>query len=255
MRFAILASGSKGNAALVEHKNHLYLIDCGISYRQLKERMSAVSSSPSDLTHIFLTHEHSDHIKGLIQIVKQTGIKPHMTRGTAYKIGVPSKEYTEVVADNKLHFKDMEVLPFTIPHDAQEAVHYQFEINECKLSFVTDVGRPNEYISNHIKNSNAIVIEANYDPEMLENNPQYPYALKNRIRGGKGHLSNAQAGELLKDAIGPETQLLVAAHLSEKNNNKTVCVNTLKQWIKRCAYAPQIEVAYQHEVTPWFEVT
>ena len=255
MRFAILASGSKGNAALVEHGNDLVIIDCGLSHTQLCKRMQAVGVTPADLTAILLTHEHRDHIHGLKLLAHYTGLIPFMTRGTAHRLALGSADHRSIRAGEIFTLTGgLTVEPYTIPHDASEAVQFKFSVAGATLCFATDIGTPNDYVTASLRGCNALVLECNYDDDMLEGNPNYPPTLKNRIRGGKGHLSNYQAADLLARVTHPHLRLVVAAHLSAKNNQAPLVLETLAARLLNSGYAPTLLASQQDIPTEWFEV-
>ena len=256
MRFAILASGSKGNAALVEHRNRQVLVDCGLSLAELSRRMDRVGSSISDITDILLTHEHGDHVRGLVTLSKRTGIIPRMTRGTAHKLKFGDRDFIALRSGTKVDLGEgLVVDPYTIPHDAREAVNYRIRGDEAILSFATDIGVPNGHVAQGLAGSHALVIECNYDPVMLEGNPRYPVTLKNRIRGGKGHMSNEQAAALLAKVAHAHLRIVVAAHLSDNNNIPDLAVKSLCDGISGLRLSPRIIACPQGETISWMEVT
>ncbi len=255
MRFAILASGSKGNAALIESKEDLILLDCGISGVKLKARMNELGTSYSELTAIIVTHDHSDHICYLDKIVSLTDIRPHMTRGTAQELGLREADFVPIKPDQSILLAGNTMLtPYTIPHDAREAVQFCFQADSTKLAFATDIGKPNSYLCLMLANCNALVLECNYDDEMLDGNNKYPPWLKQRIRGGKGHLSNEQAASLLHNICHDHLRHVVAAHLSDNNNTPAKVRNCLLAKLRNSGYSPALNIAQQDTTTSWFEV-
>lgn len=255
MRFAIMASGSQGNAALVEHGNTLLLVDCGLSCRLLCSYMEILGVDPSDLTGILITHEHRDHVVGLKAMAQRTGLRPYMTRGTAHHLDLYNGDFQAINADAAIELSDgMRMLPYTIPHDAREPVHYQLAAGGAVLSFATDIGHSTGYLIDVLKRSSALVLESNYDDVMLEGNPRYPPSLKSRIRGGFGHLSNDEAAEVLAEVNHAGLGLVVAAHLSENNNHPELPEQLLSAAAERTGHMPTIEVCPQHSFFPWAEV-
>lgn len=254
MRFAILASGSKGNAALVEHGDQLLLVDCGLRFRSLQSGMAALGATPADLTAILITHEHRDHVVGLAAMAKHTGLRPRMTRGTAHQLGFLADDFIPLAADGEFELGGLRVRPYTIPHDAREPVHYQLAAGDAVLSFATDIGRSNGYLIEVLGRSSAIVLESNYDPLMLAGNPSYPASLKNRIQGGRGHLSNDEAAGLLAAINRPALLTVVAAHLSDNNNRPELPLRLLQESAGRTGHMPQISVCPQGVPLPWTEL-
>lgn len=256
MRFAILASGSKGNAALVEHRNRLVLVDCGLSFSELNRRMESVNSSVSDITDVLLTHEHGDHIRGVVTLSKRTGIVPRMTRGTAHRLKLGDGDFAPLRSGADVDLGDgLVARPYTIPHDAREAVQFRFCAGKAVLTFATDIGKVNDHVVQELSGSNAIVLECNYDFVMLEGNPNYPRSLKNRISGGKGHMSNEQASSLLGQVAHEDLRVVVAAHLSENNNTPDLATKALGQGLNGVGHAPQIVACPQGDTLDWMEVT
>lgn len=255
MRFAILASGSKGNAALVEHRSRLVLIDCGISYRRLCERMGALGAQASDVSCMFLTHEHGDHTRGLEMLSRRTGIKVYMTRGTAHSLKLGSRDYLPLRSGDAVEVGDgLSVEPYTIPHDAREAVHFRVRAEGASVGFATDIGSPNDHVAAALSGCNALVLECNYDPDMLEGNLKYPPPLKNRIRGGRGHMSNCQASDLLGRVAHRQLRTVVAAHQSDNNNRPELALKALEAGLNGSRFAPALVSCPQGQATGWLEV-
>ena len=256
MRFAILASGSKGNAAVVEHGGPAG--DDRLRPEFPAAGAGAWSSSapvPADLTAILVTHEHRDHVVGLAALARHTGLRPHMTRGTAHQLDFLADDFIPLTADGGFELGGgLRVRPYTIPHDAREPVHYQLAAGDAVLSFATDIGRSNDYLVEVLGPSTALVLESNYDPLMLAGNPSYPASLKNRIQGGLGHLSNDEAAALLAQINGPALLTVVAAHLSDNNNRPDLPLGLLQASAGRTGHMPQISVCPQGVLQPWIEL-
>ena len=256
MRVAILASGSKGNAALIEHNSTLILLDCGLSLRALKSRTEAMGADLADISALFITHEHADHVKSLTAFVRKFSLIPYMTRGTALKLELAADDFRPLRAYKQENVGELSVLPYPLPHDAREAVQFVFACEGgARLGFATDIGKPLAGISEILRGCNVLVVECNYDPQMLEDNSDYPRAVKNRISSGFGHMSNAQAGELLAQVAHPELNCLIAAHMSENNNDPKIALRELQMQLYRLKIAPQLACATQDEPTGWIEVS
>ena len=218
MRFASLGSGSRGNATLVEADATLVMIDCGFSCRETERRLLQLGRSPSDLSAILVTHEHGDHVRGVPLLARKYDLPVWMTRGTR-----------RMLKDDRLprvhHFDGhagfsigaLGVQPFTVPHDACEPCQFTFRHGQLRLGVLTDTGRITPHILECLHDCDALLLECNHDAGMLADGP-YPDALKIRVGGSLGHLSNAQAGTLLSRLDTSRLQHLVAAHLSDKNN-------------------------------------
>lgn len=254
MRFVILASGSKGNAAIIEHGGFAVLLDCGISLRRMAAAMGGLGLKPADLDTLLVTHEHSDHVSNLDGLVRATGIKPHMTRGTAAALQLSPCDYEPLRADETLTLGEITAMPYTLPHDAREAVQFTFEAGGAKLGFVTDAGQQTVRIRERLSNCNALVMECNYDPTMLENNAAYPRSVKNRITGGHGHLSNNQAAMLLREIAHKSLRHISAVHISENNNREELVITELEWVLRGLRIAPAVIPARQREAGAWVEV-
>jgi phosphoribosyl 1,2-cyclic phosphodiesterase len=218
MRFAMLGSGSRGNAMVIEAGRSLVLLDCGFSVMQVKARLASLGKRPEDLTAIVVTHEHGDHASGVATLARGFGIAVWATPGTARAAALGA------TADCRLFdchapfaIGDLEAAPFPVPHDAREPSQFVFGDGARRLGVLTDVGSITPHIVGCLDGCDALVLECNHDPALLAAG-DYPPSLKQRVGGRDGHLSNGQAAELLGRLNGAKLQHIVAAHLSEKNN-------------------------------------
>lgn len=224
MRLCSIASGSSGNCIYVGSDTTHLLVDDGISFKKTEEGLRNLGLKVADLDGILITHEHSDHIKGLEILCKKYDIPIYATEGTIMclrKNPVLSQKdmdlFREVKADERFTIKDCVINPIRISHDAAEPVAYRIGHGKKKVAVCTDIGYYNDYIVENLKGLNAIVLEANHDVRMLQVGP-YPYYLKQRILGNRGHLSNENAGKLLCHVLHDELQQVVLGHLSKENN-------------------------------------
>ncbi len=224
MRLASLSSGSSGNSIYVGSDTTHILVDTGCSKKRIEEGLSKLDLSLADIDAIFVTHEHSDHINGLHTILKKYEIPVYATKGTIEGIRISDKkremdnaEFHEIKADKKLSVKDLTINPMTIMHDALEPVGYRISCGKSKMAIATDLGCYNEYTVDCLQGLDAVLIEANHDVRMLQTGP-YPYVLKARILGDKGHLCNEKSGELLSKLINNKLQGVFLGHLSKENN-------------------------------------
>lgn len=218
MRFASLGSGSRGNATLVEAGSTLVMIDCGFSCRETERRLSRLGRTAADLSALLVTHEHGDHVRGIPLLARKYDLPVWITRGTKRMLrdtAIPHLQYFDGHADFRLG--ELLVRPFTVPHDAQEPCQFVFEFQALRLGVLTDTGRMTPHIIECLDGCDALLLECNHDAGMLAAGP-YSAALKQRVGGPLGHLSNAQAGSLLARLDSSRLQHLVAAHLSDKNN-------------------------------------
>ena len=219
MRFASLGSGSRGNATLVEAGATLVMIDCGFSCRETERRLSRLGRTAADLSALLVTHQHGDHVRGIPLLARKYDLPVWLTRGTHRALrdnDIPRLQYFDGHADFSID--DLQVRPFTVPHDAREPCQFVFEHQALRLGVLTDTGRMTPHIIECLDACDALLLECNHDTDMLATGP-YSALLKRRVGGPLGHLSNAQAGSLLSRLDCSRLQHLVAAHLSDKNNH------------------------------------
>ena len=221
MRITSIASGSSGNCIYVGSDTTHLLVDVGISGKRVLEGIDQLDLSINDIDGILITHEHSDHIAGLGVISRKYGIPIYATSKTKEAIlgmrnlgKIDEDLFTEVKADNKLTIKDIVVNPMKISHDAADPVAYRFQHGSSRVSVCTDLGTYTDYTVESLKNMDVLFIEANHDVNMLEVGP-YPYYLKQRILGERGHLSNESAGNLLSRILNDNLKAIFLGHLSK----------------------------------------
>ena len=233
MRLCSIASGSSGNCIYVGSDCAHVLIDAGISGRRVEAGLNSLELTGRDLDGILITHEHSDHIKGLGVIARKYGIPIYATGGTvdamvrSGSLGkIPEGIFREIREDEPFLIKDLVVNPFTIPHDAAQPVGYRLECGEHSVGIATDLGKYNEYIIENLQNLDALLLEANHDIRMLQVGG-YPYYLKQRIMGDRGHLSNENAGQLLCRLLHDNLKAVFLGHLSKENNYEELAYETV----------------------------
>ena len=249
MRFASLGSGSRGNATLVEAGSTLVMVDCGFSCRETERRMARLGYSPADLSAVLVTHEHGDHVRGIPVLARKYGLPVWLTRGTYRALrddDVPRVEYFD--GHTECAICEVQVRPFTVPHDATEPCQFVFEHADQRLGVLTDTGRMTPHIVESLDSCDALLLECNHDADMLASGP-YSASLKIRVGGPLGHLSNAQAGSLLARLDCSRLQHLVAAHLSDKNNRPELAQAALAE-VLQCE-ADWIGIACQDDGLDW----
>ena len=234
MRLCSIASGSSGNCIYVGSADTHLLVDAGISKKRIEEGLSELGLDGDDLSGILVTHEHSDHIQGLGVFCRKHAIPIYATRGTIMGIRsckslgeMPETLFCEIQTDTILKIGDLRVKPFSISHDANEPTGYRVEKEDKSIAVATDLGIYDDYIVENLKGLNAVVLEANHDVHMLEVGP-YPYPLKQRVLGNRGHLSNELSGRLLCDILHDGLQHVVLGHLSKENNFPELAYETVK---------------------------
>lgn len=265
MRLCSIASGSSGNCIYVGTDATHVLVDVGISRKRTEAGLTSLGINPAELDGIFVTHEHSDHIGGLGVFSRKYHVPIYATAGTLQAIGrsrslgeIDSGLFRTVRADEKLVIKDMTVNPMHISHDAADPVAYRFSHGRKKIGVVTDLGTYNEYTVECLKGMDALLLEANHDVNMLQVGP-YPYPLKQRILGERGHLSNENSGRLLSRLLHDRLQCIVLGHLSKENNMPELAYETVRLEITRSdnpytAADFPIQVAKRSEVSEAIEI-
>lgn len=234
MRLCSIASGSSGNCIYAGSDKTHVLIDTGISKKRVEAGLNKLDINPKELSGILITHEHVDHIQGLGVFSRKYEIPIYATPGTlqgiqAYKYlgDMPEGLYHEVKADETFTIGDMDIKPFRISHDANEPTGYRLEHEGRSLAVATDLGVYDDYTVSNLKELDAVLLEANHDIKMLEVGP-YPYPLKQRVMGNRGHLSNELSGRLLCDILHKDLKHIVLGHLSKENNFPELAYETVK---------------------------
>ncbi len=220
IKFALLGSGSSGNATLVTDGTNAFLIDNGLSLKRLEERLGAVGLCPSDLKGVFVTHEHGDHVQGLGVLSRKHRIPVFLTEGTRQSLPATLghvEKLETVEAGDTVKIGGLSITSFSIAHDAADPVSYTVTNGSTKLGFATDFGHTSHLVRTRLANSNALVIESNYCPHLLRTG-SYPPKIQQRISSRSGHLSNHDAAKLLSELAHDALQLVVLVHLSRENN-------------------------------------
>ncbi|MEO7938280.1 MAG: MBL fold metallo-hydrolase [Burkholderiaceae bacterium] len=223
LRFRNLGSGSSGNATLVEARSNgsvsRLLIDCGLGIRQLDERMARAGLALSDIDAIFITHEHSDHIGCARQLALRHRIPVWMSCGT--HAGARDPDFSDLLRIARdgvdIALGELCVTPFTVPHDAREPLQLRCTDGNARLGILTDLGHATAHVLAHLSGCDALLLECNHDPQLLEDSP-YPVFLKRRVGGTHGHLSNDRSAAIASALNHPGLSTVVAAHLSRENN-------------------------------------
>ncbi len=257
LRFASLGSGSAGNGLVAECGESRLLLDCGFSIRDTTARLARLGLAPSDLTGIIVTHEHEDHVGGVFGFARRHRIPVWMTHGTLVAVRAGDDGFDAGVELSLVHGESpfsvgaLEVLPYTVPHDAREPVQYVISNGAHRLGVLTDTGCSTPHIEATLASCDALVLEANHDRDMLANGA-YPPSLKARISGRLGHLDNAAAAGILAAVAHPGLKHVIAAHLSESNNSPDLARKAFASAIG-CDPA-WIAVATQGEGFDWREL-
>ncbi|GIP35990.1 MBL fold metallo-hydrolase [Paenibacillus sp. J2TS4] len=222
LRFSILASGSTGNSMVVTNEETKLLIDAGLSAKKIEQLLEERNVSGNELDAILVTHEHSDHIKGLGALARKYDLPVYANEKTwealNKQIGQIAEENVKVMeTGSMLEFDSIQVESYAISHDAAEPVGYCFYEGEQKLSLATDLGYMSSKVKEQLLDSDVLVLESNHDVEMLRMG-KYPWNIKRRILSDVGHLSNESAGDALCELVGGRTKRVYLAHLSQNHN-------------------------------------
>lgn len=251
-QIAMLASGSKGNAAVILNREQYFLVDMGLSCRELVKRMKVIQLKPEQLSAVFITHEHIDHIKGLATFTKKYAVPIYTSERTWRAILNKEKNILRSgchIIATKINYNNVSVSSFEVPHDAADPHGYIFEDLESgsKCCYLTDTGFVTDTVITAVNNADTLVLEANHDVVMLKNG-SYPQVLKQRILSTRGHLSNDSAGMLLANMPKLPKHIFLA-HLSEENNKPNLALETVQRMLQKAGKAqPAILVAAQNEV-------
>ena len=222
LRFASLASGSKGNCLVAGSSDALVMIDCGLALRDTERRLARLGLQPADVSAILVTHEHGDHACGVFDFAAAHSIAVYLTHGTLAAMQAEGKvlegvKLTLIRGREAFAVGSIGVRPFTVPHDAREPVQYVVSDGSSKLGVLTDIGASTAHVEETLSGLDALVLECNYDREMLWNGA-YPKWLKERIGGPFGHLDNRDSERLLGALDRSRLRHVIAAHLSQQNN-------------------------------------
>ena len=254
----VLASGSGGNCSVVSSSGTRLLIDAGLSCKGICKRLSVRDICPETLDAVLITHEHADHVTGLYVMAKKYALPIYMTEAThrAWTRQYKDSNGEPVRAEKVEHFHsghrfqigDIEIMPFTIPHDAADPVGFTFKAEGVKLGYVTDLGYMPPNVKVHLRQCDGLLVESNHDLEMLRVGP-YPWSVKQRVMSRVGHLSNDALAEFLSSDYDGGAAFLILAHLSESNNHPELArtaaeralSDRLSLWQNRLVLASQSE--------------
>ncbi|MGC8657554.1 MAG: MBL fold metallo-hydrolase [Desulfomonilaceae bacterium] len=252
-----LASGSSGNSYLVRNRESSFLIDAGLSGKQITERLDSAGVDPSSLKAILVSHAHIDHIKGIGVLSRK------------FKIPVFINEKTFAVAEKTLgklyrretfktgkmfEFAGFKIHPFSVPHDCADPVGFRIANGATRFGIATDLGIVTGLVRNLLTGLNAVILESNHDPLMLRDGP-YPWELKQRVRSRLGHLSNDQSAQLLESIVSDELRVVILAHMSETNNTEELAEQCARESLQAfLAQNGSIFCASQNRVGPTVEL-
>ncbi len=248
--FASLGSGSRGNATLIRSNNALLLVDNGFTIKETERRLAILGHSPEDITAILVTHEHSDHIKGVGPLARKCQLPVYLTHGTGQYDGLKKvTEMHQVNIHRAFTVEDIDITPVAVPHDAREPCQFVFRHGDKTMGLLTDLGSITPHVTEQYQNCDALMLECNHCPQMLAMGP-YPPSLKHRVAGHWGHLSNHQAANLLEQIERERLQHLVISHISEKNNTEELARAAVTPWYAH----DSLILAKQDEAIDWLAI-
>jgi phosphoribosyl 1,2-cyclic phosphodiesterase len=252
MRFAVLGSGSGGNSTIIECDGKYLLVDAGLSSKQLNLRLELLGVVPEQLSGILLTHEHGDHVRGLDVFLRKCPVPVLASIMTGRVVQEGLREPVEWIvfeSGQKFSWKGFDFTTFPLPHDAVEPVGYVITRGKYSVGVATDLGYVDNQVTLALKGVQGLVLEANYEWEMLEADQKRPFSTKQRISSQHGHLSNEQAADLVAELVPGGLKRLILGHLSSDCNSPVKAVEVVRQRISNEEL--EICVASQNEVTPW----
>ncbi len=246
----VLASGSKGNAIYISDGDTAILVDAGLSGIEIQRRMEAAGLRVADLKAIVISHEHSDHVRGVGVMARRHGLPVYISRHTERALGASIGRLPQIChfqTGRPFKIGKLDIHPFSTSHDACDPAGFTIGGNGQKIGIATDLGIATGMVKQHLKNCALLILEANHDPTMLIQGP-YPWPLKQRIQGRDGHLSNIDSGALLEELSHDGLCHVILAHLSETNNTPEKARETVEQAVQalqagNCRF--QIHVACQ----------
>lgn len=249
VQFTILGSGSGGNCAYLETDEVRLLIDAGFSGRQIRQRLATLSRGPENLTGILITHEHSDHISGLVGLAAKLNLPIYCNRQTheAIEAALQIKINAQLFdTGNSFEIGDVQIDTFSVPHDAIDPVGFLLRTTLGQIGFLTDLGHCTKLITERIRTANILVLEANHDVQMLQDDPKRSWSLKQRILSRHGHLSNEAAADVVEQIVSAELRQLYLGHLSRDCNKPEIAhAAVMKRLQKTGATHVALEVTSQ----------
>ena len=241
MQFTILGSGSNGNCAYLEYGNTRLLIDAGFSARQIRERLAQIGRTPETLTGILLTHEHTDHTSGLGTLCSKVPIPIYCNRLTKEAVEI---QFEEAIKKRCFEFRlfstgaafeagEVGVETFSVPHDAYDPVGFLLRVNGTRIGFLTDLGHATKLVLERVRPAQVLVLEANHDEKLLQDDTRRPWSIKQRISSRHGHLSNDAAAGVLEEIMSADLGHVYLGHLSRDCNKPELALKTAQERLDR----------------------
>jgi phosphoribosyl 1,2-cyclic phosphodiesterase len=257
MRISILGSGSSGNSIFIETNGVKFLIDAGFSGKRMEEKLISIGEKIENIRAILITHEHGDHISGAGILSRKYGIPIYITEESyeicSNKIGKVEK-YNLNFIEKEFFIEDTKIIPFDVMHDATRTIGFRIEAsNGKKIAVATDIGYIDNIVRNEFQNVDIMVIETNYDYNMLMK-CSYPWDLKARVKGKNGHLSNNDAARFIKEMYHENLKKVYLVHVSKDSNSYELAFDTVEEELRRCGHKIEIEISYQDIPTKIYEI-
>ena len=238
MRFSVLASGSSGNAIYIENDEHTFLVDAGFSGKKMDSLVAGIDRSMKQVDGIFVTHEHSDHIKGIGVVARKYGTPIYANEKTWQAMdglvgNIPLEQRFQFDMETVKSFGSLDVQSFAVSHDAADPMFYIFHENGRKLVIITDTGYVSDRMKGYIRGADAFVFESNHDVSMLQMG-RYPWSVKRRILSDVGHVSNEDAAVAMSEVVEQKDTNIYLSHLSKDNNMKDLARMSVTQTLETC---------------------
>ncbi len=258
LEISVLGSGSSGNCALVRSGVTTFLLDAGLSARQINQRIDSLGLDPEAISGILITHEHGDHTRGIDVFCRKRPLPVYctpMTREVVEETIRGKVEWRLFESGGSFEIGDVAVQSFPVPHDAVDPLGFSVQCGRASLGVLTDVGHVTNLVRARLAGATTLFIEANYDEVLLQNDLRRPWPTKQRIQSRHGHLSNAQAAELAAEVASPVLERVILGHLSGDCNDPALACATVAGKLKERGHG-HVEVccASQAEATPWYRV-
>src|SRR5688572_27643258 len=250
---SVLGSGSRGNATFIRTDSARILIDAGLSRRDLAKRLESIGEDPDGIDAVLVTHEHNDHGAGLRTMLKEMHIRAYLTPGTLRGLQpetfeLNNSELIPITAGVPFTVGDAEIMPFAVPHDANEPTAFSISCQGLRITQLTDAGHMSDTVATHLMGADCLILESNHDLEMLRVGP-YPWILKQRLMGRYGHLSNTAVARFIRDQFDGRASHMVLAHLSEKNNHPEIARQEALRALRHRGLACNVTTTRQQDPT------
>jgi phosphoribosyl 1,2-cyclic phosphodiesterase len=251
-----LSSGSKGNCTLIKNGEELILIDCGLSFKKLKEKLKEAQLCEDMITGVFITHEHGDHVAGLRVTADKLGIPAYVNQNTGAFLRRKKRAPEQVIFfenGGSIAHGSFVVEPFSIPHDGVDTVAFNVYCGSKKISVATDFGYPSQMVKQKLKNCDILLLESNYDQKMLMSSEKRPWKVKQRVLSRHGHLSNEDTMEVLTDVIHGGMKQLILGHVSQDTNDYSLVKDLATKHLEECGLSSiPLHVATQDDISSFF---